>query len=331
MAAPTRVPVPAALSVVAAKRAAFGVDPYYRDAWDDLSAACGTQRRVVELLWPAVPVIFRPDAVLARGIGRGLAALAERGLVAVAWEPLRFDRHSVRETWRNQLNVATRERIDAMDLLLTACDAIYVLLRDLDPDPGVPSTTRVSQSKGPADPSRRRPDDLRSRIGPAQESVVTYVHVPDEPADAVRELGVHFDRPARVRLVAAMASGARAVGLDDAVDALYASAPAHDLALAPALDRLEALAAGAGGDAVAALRELCAAARRRDGARWRELLALADGLGLALDPLDRTAIVCALSATHVDGGVPALPDVDVTHYDVARREDSCGGSPLSLG
>ncbi|MEU1470982.1 hypothetical protein ABZ434_22465 [Streptomyces sp. NPDC005761] len=298
--------VPEWLSRVDRKREIYAGDPYYRDAWDDVSAVLGTGPAVADALHAVAPLVLRPDAVAARGGAGLLTAVRDAGFVPVAWSTFRFDRHTTREVWRYQLNIATRERIDVMDLIMPAGESLYVLLRDTRKT-GIPATTRLSGLKGPSRPEDRETHHLRRIAGAAQASVLTYVHVSDEPADIVRELGIFFDRPERTRLLGAL--DARQ-DVTDQVLAVLAEieqrTEACDLSWKSALERLSRLLADRpDGTELNSMLERVRSGRSRD---WRSLLDQADRLGLKWRHWDRVAVAAELSARHLEVE-PVIPDV----------------------
>ncbi|MFC9268299.1 hypothetical protein [Streptomyces zhihengii] len=298
--------VPELLSRVARKREIYAGDPYYRDTWDDLAALPGGRPAAVEGLHAVAPLVLRPDAIAARGGAGLLAAVRAAGFVPVAWSGFRFDRHTTREVWRYQLNIATRERIDVMDLIMPAGESLYVLLRDTR-RAGIPATTRLSAMKGPSRPEDREAHHLRRIAGPGQASVLTYVHVSDEPADIVRELGIFFDGPERTRLLGAL--DARQDVTEQVLAALAGTesrSEASDLCWRSALDRLDGLLTGRpdAAEAGALLRRV----RSGDSRDWRSLLALADRLGVAWGHWDRVAVAAELSSRHLEAE-PVIPDV----------------------
>ena len=150
----------------------------------------------------------------------------------------------------------------------------------------------LTELKGPTDPDARVPGQLRHLLG-RHTYLLNLVHTPDEPADVLRELAIYFDAAQRAAICAQVAAGddhrdeARALAR-----ALYASAPARSLDLAPAEARLaEDVRAGLAGLGDAARAELEDAL---DGARLGSrdsdrLLRAAWRHGLALD--DWSAIV----------------------------------------
>lgn len=313
--------VPPVLSRVARKREAFAGDPYFRDAWDDFRAVHGTRPEAQRLLHRVAPLVLRPDTMAARGGARVVNAVRALGFVPVAFRSFRFDRHITREVWRYQLNIATRERIDVMDMIMPSGPSLYVLFRHAGRS-AMPACTRLSEAKGPSLPEGRRGHHLRRIAGPAQASVLTYVHVSDEPADILRELGVLFDRADRMALLAALPGAPdRTAEVLRALAGAEAEVPASDLAWRPALDRLEAQldrrAAHGGPETAdlpsaerpgAELRDLLAAVRAGRSRDWRRILDLADQTGLDWPHWDRVAVAAELSARHIDA-VPLVPDV----------------------
>ncbi|MGK4579917.1 hypothetical protein [Kitasatospora sp. HPMI-4] len=298
--------VPAALSRVERKREVFAGDPYFRDTWDDLRVVCGTGQATVERLYRVAPLVLRPDTMAVRGGVRLLNAVRAAGFVPVAWAPFRFNRHTTREVWRYQLNIATRERIDVMDMIMPAGTSLYVLLRDTA-DSAVPATTRLSGLKGPSRPEDRKPHHLRRLVGPAQASVLTYIHVSDEPADIVRELGIFFDRPQRTRLIGCLDSHQ---DVTEQVVAALAEIESHteasDLSWQSALDRLELRLSGSRADGP--LNTLIQQVRSGQSRDWRAVLAQAERLEPAWGHWDRVAVAAELSARHLDA-TPVIPDV----------------------
>ncbi|MET2715285.1 hypothetical protein ABXV03_06000 [Streptomyces harbinensis] len=312
--------VPEWLSRERRKRDIYPGDPYYRDAWDDLTALLGAGRDTAERLHRVAPLIVKADMVAVRGGAGLLPAVRAAGFVPVAWSRFRFNRHITRELWRYQLNIATRERIDVMDMIMPVGESLYILLRDTV-ESEVPATARLSEMKGPTRPEDREPHHLRWIPGAARASVLTYIHVSDEPADILRELGVFFDGPERRRLLAALDSRQDVTRqVRAALADVEAGTEASDLCWQPALDRLEAQLSGRpDGAELAALLQRVRSGRSKD---WRSLLALADALGLRWSHWDRVAVAAQLSARHL-AAEPVIPDVNRSFWSP--------GSPVPAG
>ncbi|GAA0960665.1 AfsA-related hotdog domain-containing protein [Actinocorallia libanotica] len=225
-------PVPEALSALPRKRALFAVDSYFRDGWDDLLA-------VVPDPWPLLDrhatLLLKPDAVAGRRLEAALEWLLEQDAVIVAAEIVALDRHSARAMWWYQWNVATKERRDLVDALVRAGGSLLLVARL--PEAPIPATLRLSGLKGPADPARREPWQLRHRLDD-DDLLVDFVHTADEPADLVREFGVLLDGRDRRRVYADLAAGAdREDKARELIAELYRRSPGHDLSYDRALER----------------------------------------------------------------------------------------------
>jgi hypothetical protein len=298
-----------ALSRVREKLDLFSVDPYYRDAWEDLlDFTGGSPRESAELLWNAAPLVIRSDGLQAGNAERLITAAADHGFRPVVALPFTFTRHVIRETWRYQLNIAHRDRIDVMDLLLEDETGLYVMLERTDPDPALPATVLLNEIKGATPPDKRLPHQLRSLAGPTQLSVVTYIHVSDEPADVVREMGVFFDREARLRILGSL--GLSHDGTEDVrkVCAQLQQPRRVHFALSAAIGRLQDLL-----DAVPAtasahrLTELLSAMKEGSSVDWRQVLDLARQAGTELGREDSVAIAGHFCQGHLDGEA-VIPD-----------------------
>ncbi|HVK20208.1 MAG TPA: nucleoside-diphosphate kinase [Actinokineospora sp.] len=306
------ITVPSALSRLPEKIAAFAADPYFRDAWDDLSTVVGDGSEIAALLADAAPLVLRPDALVSGRARRVLESVYAAGFTPVAMAWFTFSRHVIRETWRYQLNVATRDRIDVMDMVLRGEDAVYILLEKPDRPRDVPATSLLSDMKGPSAPEDRRPEHLRSLAGSAQESVLTYVHVADEPADIVRELGVFFDRPQRRKLFGSL--GARRDLGESVIAEIDDRTRTADLGYDTALSRLARLAEGQPGLAQPLIR-LLSRIEAGDGSCWRDLLDHVERTGLPLSRWGKAAIAARLGARHLDA-TPTVPDVKSEAWSV---------------
>ena len=311
------IDVSSLLSCSERKRELFAVDPYFRDAWDDLLERWDSEEATEKLLSLA-SVIWRPDAIVVRGVRRGLNAIRELGFAPVAAAIFRYDRHTVREGWRYQLNIATRERIDVMDMIMPAADSLYVMLKRTSADTRLPASTYLSSHKGPSLPEQREPHHLRALIGDAQVSVLTYLHISDEPADLIRELGVFFDRRQRLEILKGVdADHDISAALESMIDHLYAETPEHQLDFTAALDRLKRAALekqrALDHPSLTALLELCDDLRRGDSRDWKRLLSLLDHSSLSIDYWDRVAIAAPLAEKHLNEK-DLIPDISLTDW-----------------
>jgi nucleoside diphosphate kinase len=298
------------LSRVPGKLDWYAVDPYFRDACDD-AREIAQRRGVGPDLWRHAFLVFRPDAVVTRSIGAGLRILDAAGFEVIGLLEFTYTHLTVREGWRYQLNIATRDRIDAMDLIMTATPSLMCLLRAAATNRNRPATALLNALKGPSAPEARRPGQLRSEMGPVQASVLTFVHTPDEPADLLRELAVFLPPEQRRRAMASLADRPPAISreqTDRHIEDLYGRTPVHDLTLALALQRLRMSADPAhspllhrlGAGEPSALQPTLAALRAADK---------------AFSVLDAVAIAAHVGQRHITGMAPVLPDADPAAWD----------------
>lgn len=300
------LPVPAGLTVDEAKRALFGADAWFRDGWEDLQRLSPPGRAIAVAQQHAL-VLLKPDAIAARVLHRSLDWFEDEGATIVGSAAVQLDRQSFRAMWQWQLGASTRDRRDLGDAIIGAGPSLLVIVRL--PAASVPATVRISASKGPADPTRRRPGQLRSALE-GGNFLLNFVHAADEPADLARELSILLRAAEREALISGFADGGPAAGAPAAArtlaTALQDAAEPHDLDFAATLrrlgDRLETLSGGrpAGAQAQAAA---CLAAVRRGGSRdWRGLLAALREAGVRASVWDEIVVGTTLM-DHSEAGV----------------------------
>lgn len=305
------------LSCSVRKRQLFAVDPYFRDAWDDMLERWGAEE-TIDRLRTLASVIYRPDALVVRGVRRGLNATRALGFVPIAGATFRYNRFTTREGWRYQLNIATRERIDVMDMIMPATDSLYLMMKHTSPDERLPASTYLSSQKGPSLPEHREPHHLRALIGEAQVSVLTYLHISDEPADLIRELGVFFDRPQRMEILNAIEVDQDfSPTLEPLIEQLYREIPPHQLDFTETIDRVTQMVIekqrSAHHPRLVTLLDLCEDIRRGVSRDWKRLLDLLDGSGITIDHWDRVAIAATLAEKHFNEE-NLISDVSLTDW-----------------
>lgn len=229
--------VPIELAESARRRDLYSVDTYFREAWHDCleewrADAIGRTRSITF-------VVVKPDGIVGRKVEPILNFLTSHGLKLSSWALFTYTRHIIREAWRYQFNVATMARIAIVDILLLATPSLFLVFEGSDDNPVTPTAIRLSRLKGPVNSRERAAHHLRSVLeSPAP--LLNFVHTADEPADVVRELGVCFDVPERLRLLREVArSGDPSHSLLPVVTELYDRYPRHDLSLDKSLQRIE--------------------------------------------------------------------------------------------
>jgi len=217
-----------------AKLERYSRDIAFREAWTDLAACWGDEAE--ETLSRRAFVLFKPETVLMRRLEEAAAELERHGFAPVLWRLVRLDRNLVRAVWRYELAEARLATLAAVDIAATAGVCLLVGLRDDRPEPGRYASTRLASLKGPTRQEERRPGQIRYRLrSPAL--LLNFLHTPDEPADAVRELGALFAADERLELFRELRE-ARDVSLETAFAAAYAETPPHALDLEASLDLL---------------------------------------------------------------------------------------------
>jgi hypothetical protein len=290
------------LSSSAPKRAAYVEDLFFRECWRDVTDVLGAD--ALPVLHSRALLLVKPDGVVARRLRGVLDHVRAAGFEPVHAVPVDLTRHSMREVWRHDWHAYPTDRLALATFLYTAARSLLVLLTRVDGQDPVPASSRLSQLKGHAEPSVRLPGQLRTELEPPNP-VINFVHVADEPADVVRELGILLDRPQRRRVLAGLHRPSPAgPELVDLLDRLEREQPRHDFDLAATLCRLE----GTGVLTVAAAADLRHRAATGESMSWVELCALADPYGGAVDIWDFICVASVVLPRGRLGATALLPD-----------------------
>ncbi|MEV8057743.1 nucleoside-diphosphate kinase [Streptomyces antimycoticus] len=193
--------IPTWLSIQPLKRKFYGIDLYFREAWEELSTAAGSAEELRGWMHRHAILLCKPDAVVSRQLEAVFGWLTRHDITVVASEIISASRHVIRALWEFQWNIATRDRRDVTELFMTRSPMLVLVVRM--PAHPVPAAVRMAALKGSADASVRKPHQLRSSLSTVNY-IVNSVHSPDEPADFVRELSVLLDEEQRRRVFQAM-------------------------------------------------------------------------------------------------------------------------------
>lgn len=215
----------AALTRMPTKSEVYRRETYFREGLRDTERVLGAD--AADVLHRHALLLVKPDGIAAGKVGAVLDYLAEHGFAVQAVQLPVFDGRLWREMWRYQLTSATIDRLTLNDLIYVGT-GLMLVLRDRRPGP-LPATMRLASVKGSADLSKQKPGTLRDLLGQHNRNF-SYIHVADEPADLVRELGLLLDPAQRMatlgRLAAEGPSPADTARLDDVL-AAERTAPAH--------------------------------------------------------------------------------------------------------
>lgn len=293
----------ARLSVVPEKERVFGDETYFRECWADM--ADRFDRPPAEELAPLALLTFKPDAVVGRRMAPTLDYLTRNHFQPIGVLPLHYSRHSMRELWRYNWHVYTTDRLELCTLIYQSAESLLLMLYDVSYDGGVPGSVRLSELRGPAEEARREPHHLRTLLRPPNR-ILNFVHVADEPADIVRELGVFFDRPLRRQLIEALRRRPRrdaSPAVCEQISRLERAHGAHPLDLDGSLRRLGRSAA-VSRDAFA---HLTAAIERRQKLTWDQLCSVADPHAPAVGVWDFICVACEVLVEEREARTQPLP------------------------
>lgn len=254
------------------KARVFAGDTRFKDCWADLGEVFGVS--AVDALCAVAVLIFKPDAVIGRRIPASLAFLEEHGFIPIVGETIRLHRRSAYAIWRYDWRTSPRDRIELSILMLSASETLILVLQDTKYDGTIPASIRLNQLKGAAEPEKRTKRHLRTVLAPPNW-LCNFVHVCDEPADVVREVGILFDKRRRRSFFANLAQEVRApawIELKQRAEQLETRYPGHDLDFARSLARLKCSGLVSGAD----IEKIKSASKYETELRWDELRAMMD-------------------------------------------------------
>ncbi|MGW7260228.1 nucleoside-diphosphate kinase [Streptomyces sp. NPDC054834] len=305
---PHGIPVSPLMTCHPAKQRLYGADTYFQESHEQLAALTDD---VTGFAHQHAALLLKPDAVVARRLEAAVDWLSGRGFRIVGAAVTRLTRTMIRSLWYFQWNLATPHRRRLAALFLEDADALVLLVRpghDLD----VPASVELTRLKGPTDPDARRPGQLRHLLG-RYSYLLNLVHTPDEPADVLRELAVHFDDTARGRLFrSALAGEDRTAEALELAGRLYAATKPRNLDFEPAVERLR--------DALARHR-----ATTDPTAGPRLLLETAWEHGIDLDAWDTVIVGSKVLPMRQPGRAPVLDGADADSW--RRHLDTVRGTP----
>ena len=317
----------ASLTRLPLKAELYGVESYFREGHDSvvrvLGADAGAFLRRTALL------VVKPDGMRTGKLLPVREFLTRSGFAVAAVADVTYHRHLWQGLWRYQLTSATVDRLAVNDIVLRG-PALLLLLRDEAPT-GVPAAVRLSGLKGSANLSRQHAGSLRAVLGQPNR-VLSLIHVADEPADVVRELGVFLDAPRRARLLAAAIADELppedAAALAAAERA--AAAPDDDLDVGAALRRMSAVvaaapAAEAAADAARFVRAMA------DGERvcWLDVADALARAGVTLDPWDEALVATSYITYDEPGRAKLIENVEPALWAPNGRVDGPLARPVT--
>ncbi|WP_341718650.1 nucleoside-diphosphate kinase [Micromonospora sp. FIMYZ51] len=260
-----------ALTASDRKRQAYAQDLHFRESWADVVDLFGAERHAK--LGALAMFTFKADGVAGRRLRATMEFFDTHGFRVVGVAPFQHNRQSMRAVWQYDWHMYPVERLLLCSVMHAAAPTLLLLLVDTRYDGVVPGTMRLSELKGSNAVAERQEQHLRTVLAPPHK-VINFVHVADEPADLVREIGILFERDVR-RILLTQARDHFDDDLADLaeaeIDRLERRCPASDFDIEAAFERLAAR-----GVAGADLDRLRAARGAAEKLSWDELVSVVD-------------------------------------------------------
>jgi hypothetical protein len=294
--------VPSALSVIKSKRIAYSREIYFRECWHDMLRE-SDENNIISLLSTVTLIMIKPDGVAARAIRPTICTLRAHGFEILAGAAVFLDRISMRELWRYEFNLATMQRMSAIDILLTSGPSLLLLLRKTAPLYCRSAADDLRIWKGPSR-GHRDPSQLRSIIQ-ALPGLLNYIHCPDEPADVVRELGVLLSKTERRSMLRALFTNPDEESVVRAHTLCESLIAERDLRLGVVVDHIcasiELLPTGSTKDLAVSILGNARIAGKCD---WEVLFEIFDKSGVSYDDWDRIMFAAWCTETDIPGIAP---------------------------
>ncbi len=175
----------AGLTRIPGKHAVFTRDPGFLLAAEDTLRA---REHLPSLPYDLTYVLLKPDAFAAQKASTALRFVLDQGFDARVCSLVQVSEQQALNVWRYQWNRATALRMKASLAIATAGPSLLIVLQAQAPLVSrVPASVALWARKGSAFAEGRSDRTLRAVLG-VQDRYFGYVHVPDEPADVIREL-----------------------------------------------------------------------------------------------------------------------------------------------
>jgi hypothetical protein len=259
-------------------------DVSFREGVRDASRIWGA--RWLDVLHSSTLILVKPDGLVAGVTPTVCDFLKREGFILLGASFASLADQVWRTMWRFQLTAASTDRFLVNDLLYQY-PSLILALRD-SRAAQVPAAVRLAQLKGTPDLSRQAPDTIRALIRQPHR-LLTYVHVPDEPADVLRELAIVAMGGKRIQLLRAWRRETMSSSDGAALtEALGTGAAPRSFALSSALERLRSHLAerSVTGDVGERLQQALTAVASGARIDWQSFLDLLEDGGVALDPWD---------------------------------------------
>ncbi len=308
------------LTRIPLKEQLYGRETYFREGLDDVEWVFGDA--LGEALWQSAMLMIKPDGLVAGKLAPVLGFLRDHDFTPVGVRALRLHRTLWRELWRYQLTSATLDRLAVNEAVLETGPALMLALHSAE-NHDLPASVRLSSLKGSAMMAVQVPGTLRHLLGQPNR-VLSLIHVADEPADLVREFGLLFHHPARLRLLERLRDGQPGRTDEEALAQALCQhpAPGRSLISAESVERVsDAVRSAQPGNPDVVAHLLADLDRMRAGQRieWRPFRRRLDGLAVSLDPWDIAVLGTSFITYDEPGTVKVLVNPDPESWRHGRE------------
>jgi hypothetical protein len=143
-------------------------------------------------------VVIKPESTIFHRAKKIVELIENEGFKLVFFLNKTMSRTECIELWRYQWNAASSMRMLISSKLTSYCPS-YFLIFEAPKTLTEIASTHLSRLKGSAIESQRNEGHFRSILQPINR-MLNYLHVSDEPADVIREIGVLLDWDMQLKL-----------------------------------------------------------------------------------------------------------------------------------
>jgi hypothetical protein len=307
------------LTRIEPKYSLYREETYFRESAADLYDTFGGES--ARAAYSVALLMVKPDGIAARKVAAVLEFLGDNDFTVLAVRRTSLAGAVWRELWRYQLNAATLDRLLVNEIVL-AGESLLLLLRYDGSQRELPAAVLLSELKGPADVTRQKASCLRRRLAQPNR-VFSLVHVANEPADVLRELGVLLSRQNREHVLAALRDGA----LPESDRAMLAEAleqdrrPAQDFDPCASADRISRAVHEGAHLAQPPAREVLAVmdqVRAGEPIQWRPFARALAAAGIAVQHWDLATVGASCITYDEPGRVKTIENVDPARWQPLR-------------
>ncbi|MCO4313302.1 nucleoside-diphosphate kinase [Pectobacterium versatile] len=230
-------------TIFGSKKNSFSTETYFRESYFDGYQILGDQ--FLNIITRTAVVVLKPEVFAARRAMDVIRLIEKYDFRIKLGLSVKYNRHKIRETWRYQYSEATIDRMCLVDHLYCLGDALVLFFEDTSREISMPASARLHKLKGASEERLRTAESLRSIIK-IPNGVIRFFHIPDEPADIIREIGILFSNSERVSLYQSLKekNPTNLENINILIDNLENQHPKYDFSLNKAWSNVLSFASG---------------------------------------------------------------------------------------